>query len=135
MALNDLEYTLNGYKSFNSLGTLNKSDGVTVFIKEFLSILQMENQVLLNCNSIFLKIKLNEKIVSLTCIYRSPNDNLEIFIKSLNSFLSHNNNKCPSIICGDINIDILGNSNINNEYQNILAANGFITCINNFTSH
>lgn len=102
--LNDFEYTLNGNKSFNSFGTLNKSDGVTVFIKEPLSIIQMENQVWLNCNSIFFKIKSEKKMFSLICIYRSPNDNLEKIVKSLYSFLSRNNNKCPSVICGDINI-------------------------------
>jgi len=71
------EFKLNGYKTINSLGTLNKSDGVTVLIRESINILQFEKPVLLNCNSIQLIIKINELIFSLICIYirRSPNDN------------------------------------------------------------
>lgn len=58
-----------GYKSINSLGTLNKSDGVTILIKDSLNILQIEKNVILNCNSIHLKIKSNELLFSLICIY------------------------------------------------------------------
>lgn len=42
--LNDIEFTLNGYKSINSLGTLNKSDGATVLFKESLNILQIKEK-------------------------------------------------------------------------------------------
>lgn len=78
--LNDYEFKLNGYKTINLLGTLNKSDGVTVLIRESINILKIEKPVLLNCNSIHLIIKINELIFSLICIYRSPNDNLESFL-------------------------------------------------------
>lgn len=54
--LNDVEFTLNDYKSINSLGTLNRSDDVTVLIKESFNILQIEKQVISNCNSILFKI-------------------------------------------------------------------------------
>lgn len=54
-----LGYTmiLNGYKTINSLGTLNKSDGITILIGESLNITQIEIQVLLNYNSIQLIIE------------------------------------------------------------------------------
>jgi len=41
----DYEFKLNGYKTINSLGTLNKSDGVTVLIRESINILKIEKQV------------------------------------------------------------------------------------------
>jgi len=130
--LNGVEFTLNGYKSINSLGTLNKSDGVTILIKESLNILQIEKNVLLDCNSIHLKIKSNELLFSLICIYRSPNDNLENFINNLDFFLSQNKNNYLNILCGDINIDIMKISNISNDYLNVLAKHEYISCINNF---
>jgi len=38
-----------------------------------------------------------------------------------------------NIICGDINIDIMKSSKISNEYLNIMAFNGYLPCINNYT--
>jgi len=67
--LNDVEFTLNGYKSINSLGTLNKRDGVKILIKESLKILQIEKNVILNYNSIHLKIKSNELLFSVDNLY------------------------------------------------------------------
>jgi len=131
--LNDYEFKLNGYTTINSLGTLNKSDGVTVLIRESINILKIEKQVLLNCNSIQLIIKINELIFSLICIYRSPNDNLESFLTGIDLFLSQINKQHINIISGDININIMKNTNISNDYLNIMARNGFIPCINNFT--
>jgi hypothetical protein len=131
--LNDVEFTLNGYKSINSLGTLNKSDGVSKLIKESLNILQIEKNVILNCNSIHLKIKSNELLFSLIFIYRSPNDNLENVINNFDFFLSQNKNNYLNILCGDINIDKMKISNISNNYLNVLAKHEYISCINNFT--
>lgn len=78
-------------------------------------------------------IKVDDLIFSLICIYRSPNDDLENFIIGLDLFLSQISNTFLSIFCGDININILKNSNKSNDYLNIMARNGFLPCINNFT--
>lgn len=43
------------------------------------------------------------------------------------------NNSYNSIICGDINIDILNNSLTSTEYLNIMSSKDFISCINTFT--
>lgn len=89
--LYDYEFKLNGYKTINSLGILNKSSGVPVLIRELINILKIGKQVLLNCNSIQLIIKINELIFSLICIYRSPNDNMESFLTGIDLFLSQIN--------------------------------------------
>lgn len=80
----------------------------------------------MNCNSIQLIFQIDK-------FYRSPNDNLELFLKSLELTLLQINKRYKNIICGDINIDIMRNSNINNEYLNIMARNGFLPCINDCT--
>ncbi|KAF0705322.1 otoferlin-like [Aphis craccivora] len=115
---NDLEILLSSFKS-----TFNKSDGVTVLIRQSIKLLQIQKQILLNCNSIQLIFQID----------KSPNDNLELFLKSLDLILPEINVHYKSIICGDININILINSNISNDYLNIMARNGFLPCINNFT--
>lgn len=88
----DYQFTLNAYKTIHSLGTFNQSDGVKVLIKDSLNTLQIEKQVILNCNSIHFKIKSNELTFFIVCIYRSPNDNVKLFIKSLDFLLYQINN-------------------------------------------
>jgi len=127
--LNDYQFKLNGYKTINSLGIFNKSDGVTVLIRQSINVLQIEKQILLNCNSIQLIFQIDKLVFSMICIYRSPNDNLELFLKSLELTLPQINKRYKNIIYGDINIDIIRNSNISNEYLNIMARNGFLRCI------
>lgn len=64
-------------------------------------------------------------------MYKSSNfDNLII---DLDLFLSQIKNTFLSIFCGDININIINNSNKSNDYLNIMARNGYLPCINNFT--
>jgi len=97
LLIRDFEFKLNGYKTINSVGTFNKSDGVTIFIKDSLNIVQIDKQVLLNCNSMQLIIKVDDLIFSLICIHRSPNDDLDNFIIGLVLFLSQIKNIFLSI--------------------------------------
>jgi len=131
--LNDYQFKLNGYKTINSLGIFNKSDGVTVLIRQSINVLQIEKQILLNCNSIKLIFQIDKLVFSIICIYRSPNDSLELFLKSLELTIPQINKLYKNIICGDINIEIMRNSNISNEYLNIMVRNEFLPCINDCT--
>lgn len=90
--------------------------------------MQIDKQVLLNCNSIHVIIK-----VSLICFYRSPNDNFDNFINGLDLFFIQIKNTFLSIISGDININKINSSNKNNDYLNIMARNEYLPCINSFT--
>lgn len=69
----------------------------------------------------------------ITCIYRSPNENISLFLDGLEVYLNSNNKSCNSIVCGDLNINILKNTLISTEYLNIMSSNDFISCINNYT--
>jgi hypothetical protein len=131
--LNDYQFKLNGYIIINSLGNFNKSDGFTVLIRQSIKLLQIKKQILLNCYLIQFIFQIDKLVFSLICIYRSPNDNLELFLKGLDLILPQINIRYKGIICGDININIVRNSNTRNEYLNIIARYGFLSCINNFT--
>lgn len=75
----DYKFILNGYQSLNSLGKFNKSDGVTILIKEQVNLINVRDNIISNCNSLELKFKINNSMYSIVGIYRSPNDNVDIF--------------------------------------------------------
>lgn len=123
--INDFEFKLNIYKTINSKKTLNKNDEVTVLIRESLNIITIE-KLLKNCNSVHLTLMINNALFSLFCTYISHNNDVKLFIHDLELLLSQINKQNVNIICGGINIDIMENSNISNNYLNIMALNGFL---------
>jgi len=131
----DFKFILNGYQSINSISNFNKSDGVTILIKEQVNLINVRDNIISNCNSLELKFKINNSTYTILGIYKSPNDNVDLFISDLELYLINNtnNNLNKFIICGDINIDISNTSVLTTEYQNILSFNGFVPCVNNFT--
>jgi hypothetical protein len=87
-----------------------------------------------NVNSIKVIFYINGIEHIVTGCYRSPSDNIDAFLFSLNNYLTQNSELKNHIICGDINIDILKNYNQNViNYLNIFASYGFYSCINNLT--
>lgn len=131
--LYDFNFELNGYHTVNSLGIINKNDGVTVFIKNSLKIINIAYNMITDCNSIEISLDIGNKYINIIGIYRSPNTNIDNFLESLNNYLEHldDYNK-RYIIAGDLNINIM-DANLSNDYLNIMAINNFISCINNFT--
>jgi len=85
----DFKLNLKGYLTINSIGTLNKSDGITILIKENIKINCINSYVLDNCNSLEINFQLYDKQYILVGIYRSPNDNADLFINGLDSYLSN----------------------------------------------
>lgn len=88
--LNEVNFVINGYQSFNSLGVSNKSDGVTLFIKNMYQVKNVCTNLMSNVNSIEVNFDINgvEHIVTGCC--RSPNDNIDAFLFSLNNYLTQN---------------------------------------------
>lgn len=103
------------------------------FIKESIKLSIIKENIISNCNSIKISFEYFNKNFIITCIYRSPNDNICQFLVGLEMYVNSINNSYTSIICGDINIDILNNSLTSTEYLNIMSSKDFISCINTFT--
>lgn len=59
--LSDFKLNLQGYKTINSIGTLNKSDGITILIKENIKLSCINTTVLVNCNSIEINFQYYDK--------------------------------------------------------------------------
>lgn len=60
-----------------------------------------------NVNSIEVIFDINGSEYIVTWCYRSPSDNIDSFLFSLNNYLTQNSELKNHIICGDFNIDIL----------------------------
>jgi hypothetical protein len=128
----DLNFDINGYKTYHSLGLLNKADGVTIFIRINVIITDLNTNIT-DCNSIEINFKFNELNYKIIGIYRSPSLAINNFLMGIDAYLSNISNTYKVIICGDININILEKlSNVSN-YLNILATYNFISCIDSYT--
>lgn len=68
----DFKFVINGYQTINSIGKLNKSDGVTVLVKETIRLSNIKENIIPNCNSIEISFEFFDKNFMITCIYRFP---------------------------------------------------------------
>jgi len=77
--LNDnLNICIDGYKYFHFLGTLNKADGVSIFIKDNIIINDVILNVIPGCNSLELTFNYNLKSYKVIGLYRSPSLTINI---------------------------------------------------------
>jgi len=79
----NLNFHLNGYKSFNSFAVLNKSDGVTIIIKDKFNIISVKDHCISNYNGLEIKFEFNNIFYYCTGIYGSPCVDQISFITSL----------------------------------------------------
>jgi len=129
----DFNFVLNGYYNINSLGHTNKSDGVTIFVKNKFILKSITHDLITECNSIELLFDHNGKTFMIIGIYRSPKSNKDNFVIGLNDYLQRlNDSNAYFIIAGDININII-DPDISFEYLNTMATHNFISCINECT--
>jgi len=129
----DLNFNINGYKTYHSLGFLNKSDDVTIFIRKNVFITDLNTHSITDCNSIGINFKFNLNNYKISGIYRSPSFAINNFLMGIDSYLSNISNNFKVIICGDMNINILEKSSDVSNYLNILASYNFISCIDSYT--
>ena len=132
---NDIEnlYNLNGYV----LLTNNRNHyggGVCMYIRNHLSFSILDD-LCKSCDTIetlFVDVFFLQKHILIGIIYRRPNGNIKSFIETYDDILrqiSLSGKDC--ILLGDININLLNNSDINvKAYINLLASYGYFPCIN-----
>lgn len=131
--ISDLQiYNLPGYDCVYSEGTFNRCDGIVVFVKESI---KMESifKLIGDVKCIELQIGENQQKFLLTCIYRSPSINGNLFVENFSDYLDLNKNRKKHIIIGDININLLKeNKDPTENYKSVLAAYGYISYINKY---
>lgn len=125
-------FNINGYNVIYNEGNLNKNDGVIVYLKSNIEY----SYEIINISEIkVLKIKIinDNKIIIITAAYRSPSTCLKSFNIGLLNYLSEIEKNDMHIIVGDININILSDTDYVEEYKNILNSFGYISYINDYT--
>ncbi|KAH9640311.1 hypothetical protein HF086_001663 [Spodoptera exigua] len=138
--------------AFKLVSTFSRKDqkrgGVCILIRqniEYERIEWLENMTLEKHFEIC-GVRLKKYNINLLCVYRTPNSDLNIFLRKIQILLNklHDKEHYKNIICGDFNIDILNNTKHKNEFINILYNYNFKpyitqptrqnTCIDNIIS-
>jgi len=120
-------YNINGYEKLAEY----KPGGVIVFIRSHYSFKRITVS-LTSCDIVHLKNVLMGISLNIFAVYRHPKSNLDLFISEIGSLLEPL--KGDAIFIGDINIDLNHYKNSKaNKYEMVLAQNGFIRSIFDFT--
>ncbi|KOB70632.1 putative tick transposon [Operophtera brumata] len=118
---------LDNYHSFRTAKSLNKNDGVVVYVKEGFDVMVYEPSYLEEVTCLVVTYK---KEYAFVCMYRSPShSNIEKFMNSVDQVI-HEIRKFQRIsLVGDINIDIKidNDDNRSSDYLNLLASHGLFS--------
>ncbi|KAJ8972968.1 hypothetical protein NQ317_019315 [Molorchus minor] len=126
-------FSLKGYNITYNEGNLNQNDGVVLLIKEGISYEYILENIF-ETKVIRAKVNIEDTMVDILCIYKSPTLNNKDFLEHLDYYLGNKHFRSNiNIIVGDINIDLLANDNISNEYLNIMSEHNFLPTINRIT--
>ena len=125
-------FNIPNYNFLYNASNINRNDGTAVFIR---SNLDYQYDI---CNiglikSIQIKLNLNQTDFFITAIYKSQDVNCNEFIENLDVYLRTFPETSCQVLIGDINIDILKQTNVSDEYLNCLYAHGFLSYINKIT--
>lgn len=121
-------HQLPGYKSFNTSKIINKSGGVTAYVKDGLLVKVIEPDID-DANCLLIELK---NYVTLVGIYRSPSfSSVDRFLDSLDAILIDKKSDPVVIVTGDINIDLLDKAPnaTHAAYQCLLAEHGLLPAI------
>ena len=104
-----------GYKAYHSLRPVGKrGGGISVFVKNCYSsrIMDCYSFNTEYIESLFLEVKLNNKILNIGTVYKPPHANRDLFIEKMSSICHNIGNNNPVFLCGDFNIDILNDDSL-----------------------
>lgn len=126
-------FQMEGYYLIYNQAKYNQNDGIVILLKS--SIKSKNLFVKIYSNTIIqLELEIDNKTYFISALYRNPvytSQSLENFLGGLDNYLSSINiNFDYSLFLGDINIDILKNDNVANDYLNIFSSHGYISAIN-----
>lgn len=132
------KYNIDGFSRYHSEHFINSSTGIVVFVKNDIDIICSE--IILNTAiSLLLTINIDNIKINILCLYRTPSFCAKVFItefrNALNIHFSNNNIRDHNVVIGDININILPNSNETcyNDYLDLMTEFGFCSLINEIT--
>jgi len=129
-ASNHCNYNIDGYKLFFSTIKRNQNDGIVIFVKNTFNVDFFEFDYV---ETNIVKISLMNLClpINILCIYRSPSTDIRSFMEILSKVINEYKYKGGyTVLIGDMNINIVGDNLINNEYLDLLSVSGFASFIN-----
>lgn len=125
-------YNFEGYKHYYNQGSVNRSDGVIVYVR---SDIEHESTVVCidNLNIVRIEIIHNNMRLALNAIYRSSSTDYKIFLDTLDKYIHHIYVESTEVVVGDINANILSSDTEATNYLNLFSENGYQSCINKTT--
>lgn len=131
--IDELElFHLSGYNCIYNEGKYNRNDGIVVYVREDI---KHSSRIVMIGEIAAIETDVGEKDqkVKITSIYKSPQIKIEIFNEEISNYL-HKTEKCNKhIIAGDININLLSDEIVVEEYLNNMYTYGFESIINRCT--
>lgn len=119
-------FQLDGYKAFYNNSRVNLADGVVMYVRNDLNVI--ENKVMRFGDVTFLStlIKLSkEKTLTCTGLYRCHDIPILAFNEAIKKFLNVSKSKNHKIF-GDFNIDLLSNNSESNDFLFSMLEKGFL---------
>lgn len=127
------KYKIEGYKTHYSESTINRADGVLMYIKNSIDpVITIENLGKLK----IIQAKINydqDKSLVIAGIYRLHQNKIEDFLQDLEQYLSKHKTTNIHYIFGDININTLSVDETSENYKLIYSAFGYLPFINTIT--
>lgn len=130
---NENFFQIRGYNMMYSGGTVNKCDGVVVFIKDTIT-QHYKFEFIGQVKSIEIEItNVFKDTLLITSIYRSPSLKKDQFNIDFAQYLDRKKYIKNHVITGDINIDLKSLKSDDEEYKNIISSYNFKSYINGVT--
>lgn len=126
-------YKINNYRVYYNNSRINKADGVAIYIREDIN----ETTEILTINKLkILKTKItlvNKSELVISALYRSHDLHKTEFLLSIKELIKLNKKYKNNMIIGDLNIDILSDETIDQEFLLTVLENGYYPGINTVT--
>lgn len=128
---NLIGFELLNYDNFHTVNEINQNSGVVAYVKKGINIKSVEEIVFSGATCLLIEIDLNQNnSLKVIGIYRSPSHCANDFNSELENLIDRIRGD-NIVIMGDINMDILKPSYVNNkEYINLLNEYGYTSLIN-----
>lgn len=129
----DLSINIDGFQSFNVCREGRRGGGILVFVCETLLVEEFECSFY-HAEVLLLHLSKEKNSFTLVSLYRTPNNNMQLFFDEITNFLNRCNINNPIFLKGDINIDTMDTTKYGvTEYIDILSEFGLENHIKDYT--
>lgn len=119
-------YSIPGYNTFHICNDNYRAGGVVCYIDKEINVTNLDIN-LDTADALTLKISFKNYFFNLICLYRLQNQSVKDFIEEFSVNFANLASNC--ILIGDINLNLLENSQTTQNYMSMLSSMGFVQAI------